>query len=219
MTFLIALLAKGAWRRWPSLLVYAISDISADCVLSVLHGHPKPYFYTYWSWYAADATLRFWVLADVLSSFPGASFIMPMLRTFMSVAGTILVAASLAFSLHVSANTAVAVRSSALAIDSAVLLAWGVFLACAMFSIVLFRLRWSRVGSLVAIGLVVRAGIGLLCADLKTRSPALASVSTHLQCLAAIIAFSYWSVAALTKDEWVALPNIPPRSELPTHVE
>jgi hypothetical protein len=198
-----SLVYNKAYKRWPSLLAYVSSDLAASLVLGALRSHPPQYYYAYWSCFAVAAVLRFWLLADVLRSFPGADSVMPTQRKFLTIAGGVTLASCLGFWAFTNESIAITMKHIALTIDGTGVLVWGTFLACAVVSIVLFRLRWSKIGSLVALGLVIRTGVWLVFADLRLGGPVSLSTALQLQFLAAISAFAIWMVAMNSRDAWL----------------
>ncbi len=205
---LLGLLAfRKQVQQWPSLVFWCLLDLSADAVLAMVSTNRTHYWFTYWTWFLIAAFARFWILFDVLQSFPGAAFMQKQLRTAVVCTGAAMMAFAWWFASLDGPPAAVRLRTMALAIDSAVLIGWAGFATAFLIVIVASRLRWSKRGLMITLGIAVKACVGLFAADLNRGYKPQRELATELQAFAALTCLLLWVLAFSLSER---KPNLAP---------
>lgn len=209
-----AILARKLHRQWPSILTYCVLAVGFDIAIALNHGSYRRYFYLYWAWCYVAALIRLWVLADVMSSFPGADFIGPKIRYCIAAFAAAVAIGAVLITVRDSANYASAIVRTSYILDRCVALAWGMFLVTVLGVIGLIGLGWHRTGALVANALIVKTAGSVIFSYLLsfsgTNGRACGAYSLSLLSIASLL---IWLWALGTHREELYTLNISPTTE------
>jgi hypothetical protein len=188
--------------RWPSLTVSLAVESSSDLSMLWMLHHPglyRAYFYTFWISHGVVALIRFWIIGDVVRSFPGLGFV-PSRIYFAAAAGSAAVAVTsgiLCFAGKPSLPSEI-VRTIVLT-DRATNIATAVFLAMMLGLAKLLGLGWDSRAVFVTAGLAVRVCDALTISEVFTTAHHNARAHANLLDLIVTIAvLTFWSVAFRT---------------------
>lgn len=194
-TALLFLISSRQLRKWPSIGGYLVASLFADAVMHTGHPTYAVRFYTYWTWYSVAALLRFWILSDILRSFPGAEFIRPHLRYMSVLTGMTAAAVALWWSIHDPRPHVSPFMAFSLAFDTAVLIAWGAFVAGALACVYATNIVWDRQAVGIARGVAVKSTLGVLGASLLNGSHGTRLFGQELLAVASLFNLAFWAVA------------------------
>lgn len=164
---LVVIMRRKLGRNWPSLIAYCAGAVGFDIAFSFGRHSYAVWFWTYWIWTLVASFIQFWIIADVLKSFPGG-LVWP--KQFRQVLGWFCVlvtvgALVMAMQIPVASNYE-RFMHTVLTIDACAKFAWAAFFASFLFSIWIMRLGWDAIAAGVANGMAVRSITGLICSQI-----------------------------------------------------
>lgn len=186
------ILKKGAERRWPFLLAFALFDLLHTVLLASHVGDYRSYFYIYWYGQGVRSLLTLGWLWDVSRAFPELKYVPKRMGLILLWVGITITAGSVFLTALQHPNTTYPLINTVLLIRGCMTVLWMGCAAALLGSISFLGLGWALQAVNVAAGAVAVGVAGMIAATLTSSWPGQGHLIDKLQTCIEIAVFLSW---------------------------